>query len=192
MTNLYSTGGRVALASNSTATAASYTAGFKASVPSDAFEMGGSPRGARYRGVKVHVICAEASITTIGGRLWAFSPAYASAVPGSPKGYDAQCLATITGTSASSLTAPNGHAHSGKYICTTLAVTTTTTATTPKGPGAVLNMALGSAGAQAFSPADDATAAFVIVPDVGNASHVYLELFDSAGNATNGLIEGFV
>lgn len=191
MSDLYSTGGRVALASNSTATASSYTAGFKTAPPTDAFEMGGSPRGERFRGVKVHVVCGDAG-ETIGARLWAFSPAYERATPGSPKGYDAQCLATITGTSAATLAGPTGHALPAMPICTTLAVTTTTTATTPKGPGAVLNTALGSAGAQAFSPADDVTAGFIVIPDVGNASHVYLEVWNANAAETNGLIEGFV
>ncbi len=57
---------------------------------------------------------------------------------------------------------------------------------------AVLNTALGSAGAQAFAPNDDTTPGFVIIPDCGNPSHIYVDGWDTAGAAFNGFIEGIV
>ena len=52
--------------------------------------------------------------------------------------------------------------------------------------------ALGSAGAQAFSPADAATPGFFVIPDCGNPSHIYLEVFDAGGDPCNAYIEGIV
>lgn len=192
MSDLYSTGRRVIFATDSTATAASYTAGFKTAPPADSFLMGGSPKGERYRGIRLSFY-GQGEPVAANARVWALFPAMDSV--GNCKGYEAQCLATITGSADASATPaiPVGHAGGElNAICDDLTVTTTTTATTPKGPGAVLNAALGSAGAQAFAPNDAATPAFVIIPDCGNPSHIYVDGWDTAGAAFNGFIEGIV
>ena len=193
MSDLYSTGRRVIFATNSTATAASYTAGFKTAPPADSFLMGGSPKGERYRGIRLSFYGLGEPVAA-NARVWALFPAMDSV--GNCKGYEAQCLATITGSADAGLgepTIPTGHAGTvDAYICDDLTVTTTTTATTPKGPGAILNSALGSAGAYAFAPNDGATPAFVIIPDCGNPSHIYVDGWDTNGAEFNGFIEGIV
>lgn len=189
MSQLYSTGIRVIKpTADSTATAASYTAGYKDTLPTDSFPMGGHPNGERYRGVKISLL-SDATGATTQARVWAFWPCKTDTA----SGFEAQCLATITSTSSASLALTSAYPGMlARYNCDDIAVTVTTTATTPKGPGAVLNTALGSAGAQAFAPNDDTTPGFVIIPDCGNPSHIYVELFDAGGNHSNGFIEGLV
>lgn len=178
-------------ATYSSATAAAYSAGFKASLPGECFAMGGSPSGSRYRGVRI-TLSDEGSGASVGARVWGMWAAMdRGASPAA--GYEAQCIATLTGTSSSGVTIPSGHVRSlAAYGCDTMTGTTTTTATTPKGPGATFNTALGSAGIQVFSPADSATPAFAIIPDCGNPTFIYVETWDAAGNKTNAYIEGIV
>lgn len=189
MAQLYSTGIRLVTPTDSTATASTYSAGYKTSLPTGSFSMGGDPSGARYRGVKIG-LASDSAGATVQAYVWAFWPYKTDTATG----YEAQCIATITSTSASSLAFPSAYPGVlARRPCDTISVTTTTTATTPKGPGAVLNTALGSAGAQAFSPADNTTPGFVIIPDCGNPSHIYVEVFDAAGtHIHNGTIEGLV
>ena len=185
---LQSTGKVMAFANASAATASSYAAGFTTTLPEGAFPMGASPNGDRYRGVRL-TYSSDANGATVASNVWGAWPC--KDADGGVAGYEKQCIATTTGTSSSGLTLPDGHTRSlALYVCDTLAVTTTTTATTPKGPGAVNNTALGSAGAQAFSPADDATPAFILIPDCGNPSHVYVDVYDAGGNRSNVYIEG--
>lgn len=192
MGKLKSSGRVMCYATHSSATAQSYTAGFKASLPStDVFDMGPSPGGDRYRGVKIS-LNSEGVGATVEGCVWAFWPAYIKGTM-SPKGYEAHCIATLTGVSTNSITLPSGHVSSvAVYGCDTMTGTTTTVATTPAGPGAVINTALGSAGIQVFSPSDAATPAIAYIPDCGNPAHVYVELYDAGGDACNGFIEGIV
>lgn len=189
MSQLYSTGARVVFQSvDSTATSASYAAGFTTTLPNDSFPMGGSPSGERYRAVKI-ILLSEGTGATVDARVWAFWPC----VTDDASGYEAQCLATITSTGSTAVTLPSDYPGVlARYCSDTIAVTTTTTATTPKGPGSVLNTALGSPGAQAFSPSDNATPGFVIIPDCGNPSHIYVEIWDAGGDRCNGFIEGLV
>lgn len=191
MSDLYSTGRRLLFASNSTATTSSYTAGFKASLPTDAFAMGAWPEGKRYRGIRLSFHGLGEPVAA-NARVWALFPANNNNRPG---GFEAQCIATITGSSDAGLTPviPSGHAGTADaIICDDLAVTITTTATTPKGPGATINTGLGSAGAVAFAPNDATTPAFVLIPDCGNPSHIYVEGWDTNGAEFNGFIEGII
>lgn len=193
MSDLKSTGRRLILATNTTASASSYTAGYKASLPSDGvFDMGGSPSGARYRGIKVSLHGLGEPVAA-NARVWTLHPATDSNLA-AVGGYEAQCIATVTGSSDAGLTPtiPEDHYADSCIICDDIAVTTTTTATTPKGPGAILNTVLGSPGVQVFAPNDGATPAFFIIPDCGNPSHVYIELWEDNGAELNGFIEGFV
>lgn len=181
----------MSFATHSTATAASYTAGFKASLPNEAFIMGPSPGGSRYRGITIE-LASEGAGDTVGGNVWCFWPAMNKAT-GRVEGYMAQCITILSGTTDAGVTYPSGHVRSlAAYGCDAMTVTTTTTATSPKGPGATINTALGGAGAQAFSPNDDATPAYAIIPDCGNPSHIYVETWESSGAATNAYIEGIV
>lgn len=189
MSQLYSTGARLIYQSaDSTATAASYTAGFKDTLPTGAFPMGGHPNGERYRAVKVSLF-SDAAGATVAARVWAFWPCKTDTA----SGFEAQCIATLAATSSASLALTSGYPGLlARYNCDDIAVTTTTTATTPKGPGAVINTALGSPGAQAFAPNDDTTPGFAIIPDCGNPSHIYVETWDAGSNRSNGFIEGLV
>lgn len=189
MSQLFSTGARlINQSADSTATAAAYTAGFKDTLPTNAFAMGESPSGKRYRAVKVSLL-SDATGATVAARVWAFWPCKTDTA----SGFEAQCLATITSTSSASLALTSGYPGLlARYVCDDISVTTTTTATTPKGPGAVINTALGSAGAQAFAPNDDTTPGFVIIPDCGNPAYVYVETWDAGSNRSNGFIEGIV
>lgn len=196
MITSYATGARVALASASTATAASYAAGFKTAPPTDAIEMGGNPRGERYGGIIVGFFTSNEATSTVGARVWIFRPDYAASAPGSPVGYRAHCIAAVTGTSSAGATLVANSAHplysTTPIALDELAVTVTTAVTTPKGPGGILNTAKGAAAAQVFTPNDDATPALLVIPYCGHASHVYIEMWDSAGSSsTNAMVERF-
>lgn len=143
--------------------------------------------GPAFRGLRLQFFGTGSDNTTFDYRVWIVRKGLNSRpyhTPGAAPGYGDWSLEYFGGGTATLSTAVGAAASnvpvlSSERIADTLTWTVSTTATTPKGPGASIEASNGLGTSWVYSPADN-TPAWLSIPDLDGAPYVLIE-FDLTG-----------